>query len=190
MRDYAFEPLLQSIKNNHCTQVLVPGVGENVAVQGKEVKPLATWEGHTDEVTAAVTVLPDGTVVSGSWDNTLRHWPRVGPTLTETQFNEVLSALVTNTSVHTLSVNDGFFLNTMSKSLFHVLKTHPTLNTLVLDNCGMGYNTVAKLLLSIEEGVKNHHTLPKRVSFEGNPGLVFFKNQYSLAQAYFIGVAS
>ena len=57
MRDYAFEPLLQSIKNNHCTQVLVPGVGENVAVQGKEVKPLATWEGHTDEVTAAVTVL-------------------------------------------------------------------------------------------------------------------------------------
>ena len=150
---------------------------------------LNTWWGHTNSV-KAVTVLPDGTVVSGSWDNTLRHWPRVGPTLTETQFNEVLSALVTNTSVHTLSVNDGFFLNTMSKSLFHVLKTHPTLNTLVLDNCGMGYNTVAKLLLSIEEGVKNHHTLPKRVSFEGNPGLVFFKNQYSLAQAYFIGVAS
>ncbi|MHA7841670.1 MAG: WD40 repeat domain-containing protein, partial [Gammaproteobacteria bacterium] len=70
MLDYAFKPLLQSIKDNHCTQVLVPGVGEMVAVQGEEVKSLA---GHRD-IVWAVTVLPDGTVMSGSVDNTLRHW--------------------------------------------------------------------------------------------------------------------
>ncbi|MHA7841651.1 MAG: WD40 repeat domain-containing protein, partial [Gammaproteobacteria bacterium] len=73
MLDYAFKPLLQSIKDNHCTQVLVPGVGETVGVQGTEVKSLATWTGHTSDV-KAVTVLPDGSVVSGSADDTLRHW--------------------------------------------------------------------------------------------------------------------
>ncbi|MHA7841450.1 MAG: WD40 repeat domain-containing protein, partial [Gammaproteobacteria bacterium] len=78
MLDYAFKPFLQSIKDNHCTQVLVLGVGETVAVQGEEVKSLAIWRGHTDYV-SAVTVLPDGTVVSGSWDYTLRHWdPQTG----------------------------------------------------------------------------------------------------------------
>ncbi|MHA7841047.1 MAG: WD40 repeat domain-containing protein, partial [Gammaproteobacteria bacterium] len=81
MLNYAFKPLLQSIKNNHCTQVLVPGVGEKVAVQGKKLKPLATWTGHTSRVDA-VMALPDGTVVSGSHDNTLRHWdPQTGQCL-------------------------------------------------------------------------------------------------------------
>ncbi|MHA7841618.1 MAG: hypothetical protein ACX932_07125, partial [Gammaproteobacteria bacterium] len=42
---------------------------------------LNTWTGHTDRV-RAVTVLPDGTVVSGSFDNTLRHWdPQTGQCL-------------------------------------------------------------------------------------------------------------
>ncbi|MHA7841427.1 MAG: hypothetical protein ACX932_06135, partial [Gammaproteobacteria bacterium] len=42
---------------------------------------LNTWMGHTKSV-SAVTVLPDGSVVSGSWDNTLRHWdPQTGQCL-------------------------------------------------------------------------------------------------------------
>ncbi|MHA7840596.1 MAG: hypothetical protein ACX932_01855, partial [Gammaproteobacteria bacterium] len=94
MLDYAFKPLLQSIKNNHCTQVLVPGVGEVVGEQGKAVKPLATWKGHMGFVTA-VTVLPDGSVVSGSMDKTLRHWdPKTGQCLnTWTGHRDIVNAV-------------------------------------------------------------------------------------------------
>ena len=147
---------------------------------------LGIWEGHTAAV-LAVTVLPDGSVVSGSADNTLRHWPPVGPALTETQFSEVLRALTTNTCVHTLSVKDGIFSNAAVESLLHILKTHPTLHTLVLENCGMGDEVLEKVLVSIEAGVREHHTLPKTVSFEGNLGLGSVNNQYALAQAYFTG---
>ncbi|MHA7841436.1 MAG: WD40 repeat domain-containing protein [Gammaproteobacteria bacterium] len=81
MLDYAFKALLQSIKNNQVSQVLVPGVSESVRSEVVQPLPIGNWTGHTDWVNTA-TVLPDGTVVSGSKDNTLRRWnPKSGECL-------------------------------------------------------------------------------------------------------------
>jgi len=67
-------------------RIIIDLVGYNTLFQGKHLR---TLKGHTGGV-YCVSVLPDGRVVSGSWDNTLRLWD-----------------MNTGTCVHTLKGHTG-----------------------------------------------------------------------------------
>ena len=79
MFEQAFNQLLNNIHNNQLQQLnLITTASQRETIN---VTPLQSWEGHTSPV-YALAVLHDGSVVSGSYDMTLRHWdPQSGQCL-------------------------------------------------------------------------------------------------------------
>ena len=67
-----YESLLQSISDNEAVELNLTAVlyGGN---EYQHATSLQTWVGHTNRVTT-LAVLPDGSLVSGSHDKTLRRW--------------------------------------------------------------------------------------------------------------------
>ena len=79
MFEQSFNQLLSSIHNNQIQQLnLITPAPQRETIN---VDPLQSWEGHTSSVWD-LAVLHDGSVVSGSNDNTLRRWgPQSGQCL-------------------------------------------------------------------------------------------------------------
>lgn len=95
MLDYAFNALLERIRQNTLSQFTCHGIGEQVYLQGKVNDLRVHWEGDEMLEVDIFASLPDGTVISGGSYKKMRHWdPRSGKCLqVEDQSMQALAVL-------------------------------------------------------------------------------------------------
>ena len=144
------------------------------------------WDAQTRYVTA-LALLPDESIVSTGHDKTVRQWPPRPLSLTLEQIHHVLEALKGNRSVQSLWIVQGVFSPGGFDCLLQVLRAHPALNTLSLENCGLNQEQVRQLLMVLEEGARRDCATRKTLSLEGNVGLDAAENQQCLASGYLKG---